>query len=254
MRCVALLAHHDPLTSTSTSTSTSTLPKQGFFAANHRRLKLASLVNTAASLAACPAIVALSDASPLARVGTAAAVCGFGLGTTLLLHVFTKPYVHTLQLRPAPPAATSAAAAAAAVGDAAIDSAAAAPAPLAGTLRAETLGLFGGRRWTEFDAAEVEHPDTLLPLATFAARGRVYYVDKDAVADAALLAALTPAHPLEAEMLAAAAAAGAADEAERRAREGADAGGGGGGGGGNSDLYGEASSGGGGGGGDETRR
>ena len=111
-------------------------PLQGLFAANHKRLKLASLVNTAVSLAACPAIVLLSDAPPLARAAVAVGVVGFGLGTTLGLHWFTSPYVHVLARR----------------GD---------------VLRARTLTLLGRPRWSEFSLEEVRHPDSLRPLASF---------------------------------------------------------------------------------------
>lgn len=116
--------------------------------------KVASLVNTAVSLGACPAIVYLSDASPVARALVAVSVIGFGLGTTLGLHWFTSPYVHELQwvTRPA--------------GDAGDPSDTAGEAP-SGRLRAKTLSLLGRQRWTEFELREVAHPDSMRPLATF---------------------------------------------------------------------------------------
>ncbi|GBF94473.1 hypothetical protein Rsub_07007 [Raphidocelis subcapitata] len=170
---------------------------EGLFAANHKRLKLASLVNTAVSLAACPAIVLLSDAPPLARAAVAVSVVGFGLGTTLGLHWFTSPYVHVLARR----------------GDA---------------LRARTLTLLGRPRWSEFSLAEVRHPDSLRPLASFKARGRFFYVDRGAMADAELAAALSPVSAAEeaalqqqAEAAAEAEAAARAEgEAEREAERG----------------------------------
>ncbi|KAI8472571.1 MAG: hypothetical protein J3K34DRAFT_375973 [Monoraphidium minutum] len=166
----------------------------GFFAANHRRLKLASLVNTAASLAACPAVVLLSDASPTARVLVAVSVAGFGVGTTLGLHWFTSPYVHELQLRRGGGGGGG--------GEA---------------LRAKTLTMLGRPRWAEFGLDEVQHPDSLRPLATFKARGRFYYIDRGSVADADLLQRLTPPHP-DAEALEAAAAAAREEDAADAAR------------------------------------
>jgi hypothetical protein len=124
---------------------------KGFFAANHKRLKLASLVNTAVSLAAAPAIVTLSDASPVARALVAAGAVGFGVGTTAGLHWFTAPYVHELKLL------TSA------------SSCAGGGAPLTASdvVRARTLTLLGRPRWTEFALGDVTHPDTMRPLVTF---------------------------------------------------------------------------------------
>ena len=71
----------------------------GLFNKPHKRLKLASLVNCAVSLAACPVILTYSDAAPLARVGVAAGATMFGLLTTAALHWFTSPYVHELAVR-----------------------------------------------------------------------------------------------------------------------------------------------------------
>ncbi len=135
-------------------------PPQGLFSANHRRLKIASLVNTAVSLAACPAIVHLSDASPVARALVAAGVVGFGVGTTAGLHWFTSPYVHELQRSSGGGSSGS--------GE---------EGEGRQRLRARTLNMLGGARWAEFDLAEVEHPNSLRPLATFkvgAARGACF--------------------------------------------------------------------------------
>ncbi|KAF8067367.1 hypothetical protein HT031_002415 [Scenedesmus sp. PABB004] len=135
----------------------------GFFAAPHRRLKFASLLNTFASLAAAPLILSYSSASPIARVAVVTSVLGFAIITTGGLHWFTKPYVHALSRRAAD-----------------------------GRLRATGLTFFGRRVSTEFDAAELAQPDGYHPLASFKARGRTYYVDRGSFADKALLARLMP--------------------------------------------------------------
>lgn len=93
-------------------------------------------------------IISYAPASPLARVAVAASVAVFGLGTTAGLHWFTSPYVHCLYLNRDE-----------------------------GRLRARTLSLLGRPINTEFELADVSQPDTLHPLATFAARGRLYCVD-----------------------------------------------------------------------------
>jgi hypothetical protein len=103
--------------------------------------------------------VLLSDASPLARVAVALSVAGFGIGTTAALHWFTSPYVHELQ--------RAAAAAPAAAGGAAEPAQTSSGGGEGGRLRAKTLSLFGRPRWAEFGVAEVEHPDSMRPLATF---------------------------------------------------------------------------------------
>jgi hypothetical protein len=118
-------------------------------------LQLASLVNTAVSLAACPAIVYLSDASPIARALVAVGVVGFGAGTTLGLQWFTSPYVHELRVSGA--AASSSGGGGG--GGGGLDAST--------RVRAKTLTLLGRPRWSEFRLGDVQHPDTLRPLATF---------------------------------------------------------------------------------------
>ena len=70
------------------------------------------------------------------------------------------------------------------------------------TLEATTLTLLSKPRTDRFHLADVRPADTVHPLTSFAARGRLYYLDADNFSDKQLLARLVPqaaaAHAMEA--------------------------------------------------------
>jgi hypothetical protein len=52
-------------------------------------------------------------------------------------------------------------------------------------------------RFTEFKVADVEHPESIAPLQTFAVNKKVMFVDDSTFPDKALLTRLTPPSPYD---------------------------------------------------------
>lgn len=138
----------------------------GPFAAAVKRVKSLSLFSCACALASGPIIFALdsSASSIMAKTSIVATLSSFGLFTTGLMHWFTSPYVLRLVHHPETDA-----------------------------VEVSCLNFLARPRTWRFSVADVSQPDTIHPLSTFAANGKVYYVDKDSFANKRLLERLAPA-------------------------------------------------------------
>jgi hypothetical protein len=157
------------------------------------RLKRLSLASCCLTTAAAPALAGLqatgaagTPAGAAAQAGIAAAIAAFGVGTTGLVHWFTKPYVLALAARTADLKGA---------GDA--------------TIAVTRMDHFGRRVTTPVRLASVRPPPagTVHPQVSFADSddgGRLYYVDADhwpasSRASARLLEVLTPGDEEEEE-------------------------------------------------------
>ncbi|KDD73173.1 hypothetical protein H632_c2460p0 [Helicosporidium sp. ATCC 50920] len=102
----------------------------------------------------------------MGNVGIAGTLASFGVFTTGLLYWFTKPYVLRLEHARGSPSALVT------------------TATLLGTPRSQTIRV-----------ADIRPVDSVHPLSSFQAGGRVFYVDPNAVRDPEMLALFAPRGP-----------------------------------------------------------
>lgn len=125
-----------------------------------RRVKMLSISSCAATVIGSPIIVAIGDASgAAAKLGIAGTLLTFGVFTTAILHVYTKPYIHKLWMENVPKESTKEA----------WDNI---------LLKVERIGLFANRYTEEFKVGDTEPYDGWHPLGTFARNGKPLYLDK----------------------------------------------------------------------------
>lgn len=137
------------------------------FSSAVRKVKRLSLFSCACAVAAGPLIMGLDPSSTLtAKVSIAGTLTSFGLFTTGLLHWFTSPYVHRLVHKPDEEA-----------------------------VEVTTLDVLGRPRSAAVPLAAVHEADSVHPLSSFAAGGKIYYLDRDHFADKSLLERLAPSPP-----------------------------------------------------------
>lgn len=115
-------------------------------------------------MSACPLILYLDTGSSItAKASIAATLGGFGIFTTGLLHWFTSPYVHRLEHL-----------------------------PKEDTIKVNSLDMLGRRKQRNIPLTEVSEAQSVHPLSSFAAGGKLYYVDADRFQDKELLARMVP--------------------------------------------------------------
>lgn len=128
------------------------------------RVKKLSLFSCACAVFGGPVILSLDAAATLsAKVSIAATLGGFGVFTTGLLHWFTKPYVHRLEYWQ--------------TGE---------------RVSLVSLNVLAVPQKIDFNLSEVQEPNTIHPLSTFAVRGRYYYIDGDNFGNDELFNKLAP--------------------------------------------------------------
>lgn len=147
------------------------------------RVKLLSISSCAATVIGAPVIVAMGDASTAAaKVGIAGTLLTFGVFTTAMLHLYTKPYIHKLWVANMPK-------------DSAKESWDAIE------LTAERMSLFAQRYTETFTVGDTKPYEGWHPLGTFAKTkdGLPMYLDKDNFPDQDLYAYVAGADVEEAE-------------------------------------------------------
>lgn len=129
-----------------------------------RRVKKLSLFSCLCAVGAGPIILGLDPStSATAKVSIAGTLGSFGVFTTGLLHWFTSPYVHRLVYDPSTDSAD-----------------------------VTTLDLLARPRRQHINVAEAREAETMHPLSSFSAGGKIYYVDADHFANKELLKRLVP--------------------------------------------------------------
>ena len=134
------------------------------FSSAVRKVKRLSLFSCFCALGAGPVIMGLDAGSTFtATVSIAGTLASFGIFTTGLLHWFTSPYTHKL------------------VYD-----------PKTESIDVTTLDMLGRSRTQTIKVADVKEADSVHPLSSFGADGKIFYLDKDYFVDKALLERLIP--------------------------------------------------------------
>lgn len=105
-----------------------------------------------------------------AKASIAGSLASFGIFTTGLLHWFTSPYTHKLVHHPE-----------------------------TDSVEITTLDVLGRSRTQTIKLADVSESDSVHPLSSFAAGGKIYYLDRDYFMDKALLERLAPSPAVPAE-------------------------------------------------------
>lgn len=134
----------------------------GPFSATVTRLKQLSLFSCACALASGPIIFGLDASMSLAaKTSVVVTLSTFGVFTTGIMHWFTSPYVHKLEYNPDDD-----------------------------SVQIVSLNLFAKPVKHRFHIAEVRQVDTVHPLSSFTAQGKMFYVDQDNFPDKRLLSRL----------------------------------------------------------------
>lgn len=131
----------------------------GPFSSTVTRLKQLSLFSCACALASGPIIFGLDTSMTLpAKTGVVATLSSFGIFTTGIMHWFTSPYAHKLEYNPADD-----------------------------SVEVVCLNLFAKPVKYRFHIAEVRQVDSVHPLSSFSAQGKMFYVDQDNFSNKRLL-------------------------------------------------------------------
>eukprot|EP00890_Picochlorum_soloecismus_P000118 jgi/Picsp_1/1106/NSC_04589-R1_protein len=135
-----------------------------------RKVKKLSLFSLACAVGAGPVMIGLDShaTSLMAKASLSATLSGFGLFTTYLLYWFTYPYVHELEYFEGRDGQRY--------------------------LKIKQLNFFAREKQETIPLEDIEAGEinSMHPLSTFMARGRVYYIDKDYFGDRELLKLLDP--------------------------------------------------------------
>jgi len=135
-----------------------------------RKVKKLSLFSLACAVGAGPVMIGLDShaTSLMAKASLAATLSGFGLFTTYLLYWFTYPYVHELEYFEGKDGQRY--------------------------LKIKQLNFLARERQETIPLQDIEAGEinSMHPLSTFMARGRVYYIDRDYFGDKELLKLLDP--------------------------------------------------------------
>lgn len=135
-----------------------------------RKVKKLSLFSLACAVGAGPVMIALDShtTSLMAKGSLAATLSAFGFITTALLHWFTYPYVHELEYFEKKDGQRY--------------------------LKIKQLSFLAREKQEIIPLKDIEAGEinSMHPLSTFMARGRVYYIDQDYFGDKELLKLLDP--------------------------------------------------------------
>jgi len=131
-------------------------------------VKMLSISSCAATVIGAPIIVAMGDASgAAAKVGIAGALLTFGVFTTGLMHLYTKPYVHKMWVTNLPKDSTK-------------------ESWDAIQVKVERLGIFANRKTETFAVGDTKPYEGWHPLGTFQHKNYPMYLDRDHFPDADL--------------------------------------------------------------------
>ena len=135
-----------------------------------RKVKKLSLFSLACAVGAGPVMIGLDShaTSLMAKASLAATLSGFGFFTTYLLYWFTYPYVHELEYFEKRDGQRY--------------------------LKIKQLSFLAREKQEILPLQDIEAGEinSMHPLSTFMARGRVYYIDRDYFGDKELLKLLDP--------------------------------------------------------------